>query len=277
MVPFSRWHYQLQGYENFLTKQNGVEGTLYVIDYSKDGTQDNAWTREEIERLKNSGRNRVLSYLSVAEAEEVRFYYAGLPKDLKGRQVEAFPDNHTVNYWDMRWQQIILQYLDRILTQGFDGVYLDTIDVFERFKSRKTAAKEMVEWVIALASTARKGFPSFYVFVQNATCLPERENFSSLDDTRYEELLSRFWSAIDGVGLESTFYFGNKWEDNPYRSQKEVLRCLEGFKRRKKVMVGVEYVRSRRSQRNALQSLRKVGILGLVTDRHLKGEFMVFP
>ena len=75
----SRWHYQLQNYSQFIEKHRDAKGTLFVIDYSKDGTQENAFTEEELSRLKNRGRNKVFSYLSVGEAEEVRWYYKRLP------------------------------------------------------------------------------------------------------------------------------------------------------------------------------------------------------
>ena len=39
--------------------------------------------------------------------------------------------NYKVRYWDKQWQTIILEYVDQILEQGFDGVYMDIIDAFE--------------------------------------------------------------------------------------------------------------------------------------------------
>jgi cysteinyl-tRNA synthetase len=42
-----------------------------------------------------------------------------------------------VRYWEDAWQQIIFgtdsSYLDVIISQGFDGVYLDKIDSYEDY------------------------------------------------------------------------------------------------------------------------------------------------
>ena len=42
--------------------------------------------------------------------------------------------NYKVKYWDPQWQEIILQEVQLIIAQGFDGVYLDIIDAFEFFE-----------------------------------------------------------------------------------------------------------------------------------------------
>jgi len=46
-----------------------------------------------------------------------------------------------VRYWDADWQALIYghsgAYLDRILSAGFDGVYLDIIDGFEFFEQEE--------------------------------------------------------------------------------------------------------------------------------------------
>jgi cysteinyl-tRNA synthetase len=43
------------------------------MDYSRDGTDQRAFTRQEIESLRSAGKI-VLAHLSTREAEEYRFY-----------------------------------------------------------------------------------------------------------------------------------------------------------------------------------------------------------
>lgn len=276
-VPFNRWHYQLQGYDGFIDKHAADTATLFVIDYSRDGTQAGAFKADEITRLKNKGANRVIAYLSIGEAEEVRWYYKTMPKSVRMAANPLFPDNFPVKYWDKRWQSLIAHRSDsslkRILKAGFDGVYLDTVDVFYQFPKRPSAAREMAEWVMTIADSVHASGSAKIVIQQNAPCLPDRGGYSSLDDKAYNALMERYWRAVDGIALESTFHFGEKWDDNELAPQAEVLRCLKQYEERGKWRVGVEYVRAEPKRRSALVQLRAHGILGLVTDRHLRGEF----
>lgn len=84
----------------------------------------------------------VIAYMSIGEAENYRFYWkqdwkTGSPSWLREENPE-WPGNYAVRYWHPDWKKIIYgnsdAYLDRILAAGFDGVYLDKIDVFEYFE-----------------------------------------------------------------------------------------------------------------------------------------------
>ena len=90
------------------------------------------------------GVHLVVSYLSIGESEEVRWYFSDLPKSLKQNPNPDWPDNYRIPFWESKWQQIILgsknSSLGRIQKAGFDGVYLDIVDGFENFPKRKTSA-----------------------------------------------------------------------------------------------------------------------------------------
>lgn len=254
--------YQLQGLEKLLVSPLPDPPTLIVVDYSKDGSREKRLTREEVAYLKQSGKNRVLSYFSVGEAEEARWYWKKLPKKIRLPANPQWKDNYPVKYWTKEWREILHEYLAQILEQGFDGVYLDTVDTFYRFPKRKTAAKEMTELIVDLSTRARDVKPHFIVVQQNASCLPE----AATD-------LDRYWKAIDGIGVESTFFLGENWEDNAYAPQEPVLKCLKAYRDRKKFIVGIEYVRDPEKKKQAKQAFTENGILGVITDRKLKGEF----
>lgn len=90
----------------------------------------------------NGGKRLVLSYMSIGEAEDYRYYWQSNWRPGNPSWIEAEnPDwegNYKVRYWDARWQAVIFgsedAYLDRIVAAGFDGVYLDIIDAFEYFE-----------------------------------------------------------------------------------------------------------------------------------------------
>ena len=96
-------------------------------------------------KTKNNGATRLaIAYMSIGEAEDYRFYWQsgwkpGNPNWL-GEENPDWPGNYKVRYWDPEWQAIIYgnadAYLQKILDQGFDGVYLDIIDAFEYWESK---------------------------------------------------------------------------------------------------------------------------------------------
>jgi cysteinyl-tRNA synthetase len=107
-----------------------------------DGT---AYTTSEIEQLKNKangGKRLVISYMSIGEAENYRYYWQSGWNANKPAWLDAEnPDwagNFKVKYWNTDWQNIIYgnenSYLKKILNAGFDGVYLDIIDAFEYYE-----------------------------------------------------------------------------------------------------------------------------------------------
>ena len=132
------WGYQLQDLD--LTKAAASPFDVLVVDYARDGTDDTALKPKDLALLqtKPDGRRRlVLAYLSVGEAESYRYYWhkswkRDKPAWLLGENPE-WDENYAVCFWDPGWQQLICgapdAYLDRILAQGFDGIYLDKCDV----------------------------------------------------------------------------------------------------------------------------------------------------
>ncbi len=118
---------------------------LIVIDYSFDGSDEQAYTNGEIASLKQSLGGKILAYLSIGEAENYRWFWqeswdenqdgkpdAGAPDWLRNQNPD-WPGNYKVQYWEPEWQAIIFQYLNKIIDAGFDGVYLDLIDAYEYF------------------------------------------------------------------------------------------------------------------------------------------------
>jgi cysteinyl-tRNA synthetase len=134
--------------ENFANKQAFIDAIsltnydLIIIDGFFD---DVLLSSNDITQLKtkhNGGTRLVISYMSIGEAEDYRYYWESGWNSSKPDWIEAEnPDwegNYKVKYWETDWQHIIYgsteSYLDKILGIGFDGVYLDIIDAFEYFE-----------------------------------------------------------------------------------------------------------------------------------------------
>nr|NQU92653.1 endo alpha-1,4 polygalactosaminidase [Bacteroidota bacterium] len=135
--------------ENFNSKTaiiDAVTSTNYdLLIMDLFFNEDSEFTAAEINQLKNKangGKRLVISYMSIGEAEDYRYYWQASWSSNPPSWVEAGnPDwegNYKVKYWEGEWQDIIYgndnSYLKKIIDANFDGVYLDIIDAFEFFE-----------------------------------------------------------------------------------------------------------------------------------------------
>jgi cysteinyl-tRNA synthetase len=135
--------------QNFTSKAdfiNAVTSTNYdllIMDLNFDDTTEfNAGEITQLKNKANGGKRLVISYMSIGEAEDYRYYWqsgwkSGKPSWLDDENPD-WAGNFKVRYWEQEWQKIIFgnddSYTKKILNAGFDGVYLDVIDAFEYFE-----------------------------------------------------------------------------------------------------------------------------------------------
>lgn len=129
------WIYQLQN-----LNINDVRNTafdLVVMDYSSDGCEEGEYSNNQIDsvRFGPGGQKIVLAYMSIGEAEDYRFYWQnywkpGNPQWL-GPENPYWGGNYKVKFWDQEWQQIILNYTDRILTVDYPFGESEDVPHFE--------------------------------------------------------------------------------------------------------------------------------------------------
>jgi cysteinyl-tRNA synthetase len=127
----------------FITAVTSTNYDLLIMDlFFKDNTQ---FTSSEITQLKNKangGKRLILSYMSIGEAENYRYYWQPSWNTNKPSWLDAenpnWAGNYKVKYWNTEWQNIIYgnnnSYLKKIIDSNFDGVYLDIIDAFEYYE-----------------------------------------------------------------------------------------------------------------------------------------------
>lgn len=240
---------------------------LIISDYSRDGSEASRFTLDEVNQIKTGKTGRKLvAYLSIGEAEDYRFYFKNswLKKSRRGDcpkvpsisapqwlgPVNAnFCGNYKVRFWQASWQKIIFgvpsgnkeSYLDRIIDGGFDGVYLDIIDGFrfwdkeEGNGERPRAARDMAKFVIALSSHARikRGHSDFVIIPQNG---------SDIIEYLTPALKTQYFAAINGIGAEDTFYFGNKDENNNLNVQDYTISYLQQYLAAGKPVFAIDYL-----------------------------------
>ena len=240
-----------------------------MIDYSHDGSVDEEFTRADIDSLRAnlSSPARVVSYMSIGEAESYRFYWqenwrVGFP-DWLDSENPNWEGNFKVRYWQSEWQALIFgspgAYLDRILASGFDGVYLDIIDAYNYYEDEGVdeAADLMIKFVLDLAAYSRAKNPDFMIFPQNSSELGSH---------------ARYLAAVDGIGVESVYY---GYEETGIATDPDVTaeleEYLEVFTSAGKIVLNVDYVSGADEVASAYRRARLRGFVPTVTDVDLNG------
>ncbi|MEM9444217.1 MAG: MJ1477/TM1410 family putative glycoside hydrolase [Verrucomicrobiota bacterium] len=203
----------------FLDQIANSDREFVVLERTFNGNDSEALKKEELDymRSKMLGR-KIVAYFSIGEAEVYRSYWdkswdadndgkpdQGAPLFLKDENPN-WKGNYKVAYWDKNWQAIMLNILNKILEQSFDGVYLDIVDGFQYFEyegegqgwlehklnpeTQQTYRKDMIDWITLIAQEARGQREGFLIIPQNGSQL--------LDDKSYRE-------TVDGIGIESLY------------------------------------------------------------------------
>jgi cysteinyl-tRNA synthetase, unknown class len=266
------WGYQLQKVEP--DEIAACPYDMVVIDYSRDGSQELAFTRQDLARMKNKpdgSRRIVLSYLSIGEAEKYRYYwrwYWGwffglLAPDWRGGQNREWRGNYAARYWMADWQNIIFKgqdsYLDRIIKAGFDGAYLDKVDEYEEksiARANANARADMIAFVRALAAHARSREPAFLIVPQNGEDL--------LADASYR-------ATIDGAGKEDLLFGETRTgRANSPEDIKNKVALLELLRKDRKPVFAVEYLDAPAQIERARAELLGYGFVPYFADRALE-------
>jgi cysteinyl-tRNA synthetase len=267
LAAVQSWAYQLQQID--LDRIAASPHDMVVVDYARSDTPEATFSRSDVAIMqrKPDGTSRlVLAYLSIGEAEDYRPYWRrdwiSAPPPWLMDENPDWPGNYAVQYWDPRWQELILgspgAYLDNIIAAGFDGVYLDRIDAFDigvPDVSRDRRMQLMAEFVSSIANYARQTQPGFLIIGQNGEEL--------LADPVYAE-------ALDGVGKEDLFF--GLHGDGSLNSKSELrasLRPLQRFQKSGKPVFLVEYLIAPDAIALARDNAAAMGALLFIGDREL--------
>lgn len=245
-------------------------------------TDAGEWKPAELAVIRSGKKGRrVVAYVSIGEAEDYRPYWqkswdangdgkpdAGAPSFLDVENPD-WKGNYKVRYWQPEWQKIMLPAVDRVVAQGFDGIYLDIVDAFEFYEydaakkdwidnrvnpeTGKTFRQDMIAWVGAIAKRARAVRSDFMVIPQNAAQL--------LEDAGYRKLIS-------AIGVEDLFVDGKKLradKDAAYR-----IQYLEMFKPLGKPILIIDYPKTSKLHAAAFEKAAGHGYTLLLTDRELR-------
>lgn len=188
------WFYQLQNIDPQTVAK--INADIKVIDYTSDGFTP--FTKEQVAQMRGDSASKIISYLSIGEAEDYRPYWKkvrdGNPPDWLGPTNPAWPGNLKVKFWLDGWKRIVMSQLDTIIDAGFDGAYLDIIDGYEFWgEEYPNSAKEMLKFIKEISEYARKRNPTFLIIPQNGESLVFATNGEVLN-------------YVDGWAIEDLYY-----------------------------------------------------------------------
>jgi cysteinyl-tRNA synthetase, unknown class len=142
--------------EEYIDAISKTNFDIVILDMTYDGMDE--WTSSDIKKIKdglnNGNGGYVICYMSIGEAEDYRYYFKeewispnlfdpghSLTKKAPhwlDKENKDWPGNFKVHYWEKEWKDIIYgnqdAYLDKVISKGFDGVYLDIVDAFEYYE-----------------------------------------------------------------------------------------------------------------------------------------------
>lgn len=269
LTDVKTWAYQLQGINiNQIASDTSFE--LIVIDYSSDGSDATKFSAPQIQQIKNSGK-KAIAYISVGEAEDYRFYWQSSwnsnPPLFLGPENPNWAGNYKVKFWESQWQNIIFSYIDTIISQGFDGIYLDIIDAYYYWQVENPQQPFADTLMISFVQNIRAHINNvtgniFYIIPQNAEDIVNSDNVTSLQKTAY-------FNAIDAVGVEDVFFYGNLDEDNPYNPDQYRITQLQEYLLNGKQVFSIEYLTQPTNIQQYIAAATTQGFVPLVCLRNL--------
>jgi cysteinyl-tRNA synthetase, unknown class len=283
LATVKAWDYQLRRLDS--AAASGKPSDMIVVEAGPGGDGTGVKATDEIARLRikpDGTRRLVIAYLSIGEAESYRPYWQPIwnqtpPAWLIGENCR-WPKNFPVRYWMPAWQEIMIgsatterdatssapsSALARIIDLGFDGVYLDRVDVFQDVvdlgeRTEPQARRDMIGFVKALSGRAKAGNPNFHVIVQNAEEL--------LDDPTYRR-------AIDAIAKEDLLHglkgTGVRNAPGDIQSTRAALRRL---KRDSKPVFVIEYLTTTDAIMRARAELMREKFVAVFPTRGLDGQ-----
>ena len=242
LMHIKSWAYQLDSL-NIADITNNETFEMMVMDYSQDGTIDGEFTATQIAQIKSSGK-LAIAYVSLGEAQDFRYYWnpswSSFPPSWLGPEDPDQPGNYKVRFWNATWKNIMLSYLSKVSDQGFDGIYLDHIDVYEYWMNENPeepfADTLMIDFVKDLRTQINNTISgNFYIIPQNGEFIINSTNVSLA-------LRNDYLGAINGLAAEGLYFGGDLLNDNPLNIDQARIDQLGIYLANGKRVFAVEYL-----------------------------------
>jgi cysteinyl-tRNA synthetase, unknown class len=249
------WAYQIDSLEEPASIDSICSShyDLVVMDQQRSisGSEDYN-TQNDIQRIHNSlnskgGKKLVVCYIDVGQAESYRYYWqngwqSGNPAWVLEPDPDGWNDSYGVKYWSPEWKALMKQYLGRIIDDGYDGVYLDWLMIYETPGILAAAQQEgldpkeeLILFIKDLTSFSRNKKPGFLFIAQNGAEMGDYPEYVALFDAIAQEDI---W--YDGSGDPDNGGSQGDWQVDPLDSQ-YYIEELNKWQQQDKPVFNVEY------------------------------------
>ncbi len=209
--------------------------------------------RETIRKLQKLG-TEVIAYVNLGMAEEWRSYWKERwrrsPPRWIAEKSREWSGEYIVMFWHPAWRRILRRVLKSIEREGYDGILLDNIDVYEYWEEKGCKAEEKLLMIIKWIKLTYNG--KIYVNIGSGLKLIYDEEFMKLVDGVLRE---EVWASYRGViDPEET---------------KEILNALIYAKQRGKDVVILDYSNDERLTNAILSECAILGFKCYIGSRDL--------
>ena len=209
--------------------------------------------RETIRKLQKLG-TEVIAYVNLGMAEEWRSYWKERwrrsPPRWIAEKSREWSGEYVVMFWHPAWRRILRRVLKSIEREGYDGILLDNIDVYEYWEEKGCKAEEKLLMIIKWIKLTYNG--KIYVNIGSGLKLIYDEEFMKLVDGILRE---EVWASYRGViDPEET---------------KEILNALIYAKQRGKDVVILDYSNNERLTNAILSECAILGFKCYIGSRDL--------
>lgn len=223
-----------------------IQGYDYVILESKN------YNISDIKKVKKLN-GKVLAYISLGEVNSQSNHFNKLKNITLGKN-ETW-DSYYLDLKSDSTNQVLFSEIDRMLLDGYDGLFLDNIDNFTAFGFQKNQKSEIVSFLEKL----KKKYPEHFI-LQNAGI----------------ELINDTHEFVDGIVVESvaTDY---TFSDNKYKLRNEkdydiYIKRLNQLRRKYKFpIILVEYADSEVLYKEIQKRIAKTNFLYFIGTIDLQG------
>jgi uncharacterized protein (TIGR01370 family) len=233
-------HGRLDGVQSYAVYYgNNLEYTAHLNDYDLGIVQPNTLSLPAIKKLTSSGK-RLVAYITVGESDGPSL---GLPKEwVLGKNENwgsKFVDTNQVG-----WQDRVLERATDIISFGFNGFFLDTLDTVDLFPKTKPGMIRIVERL-------RQKFPNA-IIVQNRgfAVLPETSRL--IDAVMFEDYSTSF-------NFETQQYLSSDGDTNAVGLVRTAQQ--NGVK-----VLALDYADDPKLRRRAIDRAKAAGFLPFVTN-----------
>lgn len=102
------------------------------------------FTDKDVSYLKNKGVKTIYSYLNIGSIEKFRDCYEDYCQFALD-EYENWPDEKWIDVSQEEWRDYIILKGNELLEKGFDGFFVDNVDVYDMFQS-----KEMYDGIVTI-------------------------------------------------------------------------------------------------------------------------------